>query len=238
MDNPSTYLDKHCVTTLLDGIVNELVVSAPSDPISFMINGLLREAVARNEEPALLARLHGLKYTLLSDQKDAMAVQSEKETLHAEVEKLKYRIAHLCQTLDTVEKGGVSGPVGVGAPVAAAVAAPPAVGGVPPGHTPFSWGAGIAGVAKHAPALDYAASAAAAASATSLALESFSKRVAVVKVVRSGESAAGSTVSVSGWARTIRMQKELAFVALNDGSCLASLQLVVDKKCFRTAFPA
>jgi asparaginyl-tRNA synthetase len=37
-------------------------------------------------------------------------------------------------------------------------------------------------------------------------------------------------VTVGGWARTVRVQGggKLAFVELNDGSCNASLQIVVD----------
>ena len=35
-------------------------------------------------------------------------------------------------------------------------------------------------------------------------------------------------VTVEGWVRTVRQGKGVAFLALNDGSCLASLQVVVD----------
>ncbi len=35
-------------------------------------------------------------------------------------------------------------------------------------------------------------------------------------------------LTVRGWVRTVRAQKELMFIALNDGSCLANLQIVVD----------
>jgi len=34
-----------------------------------------------------------------------------------------------------------------------------------------------------------------------------------------------------GWIRTIRKQKSFAFIELNDGSCLKSLQIIVDEKC-------
>ena len=37
---------------------------------------------------------------------------------------------------------------------------------------------------------------------------------------------AGAALQVAGWARTVRVGKEVLFVALNDGSCLASLQVV------------
>jgi asparaginyl-tRNA synthetase len=38
--------------------------------------------------------------------------------------------------------------------------------------------------------------------------------------------APGAELLVKGWVRTIRAGKEVAFIALNDGSCLASLQVV------------
>ncbi len=37
----------------------------------------------------------------------------------------------------------------------------------------------------------------------------------------------GSTLLVKGWVRTLRAGKEVAFLAVNDGSCMASLQIVV-----------
>ncbi len=44
---------------------------------------------------------------------------------------------------------------------------------------------------------------------------------------------AGVKVEVKGWVRTKRGNKEIAFIAVNDGSCVASIQIVVDK----TAIP-
>ncbi len=38
-------------------------------------------------------------------------------------------------------------------------------------------------------------------------------------------------VNVAGWVRTRRDAKEFSFLELNDGSCLASLQVVVDTQC-------
>ena len=42
---------------------------------------------------------------------------------------------------------------------------------------------------------------------------------------------------VCGWARTVRRGKDVAFIALNDGSCLANLQVVLTPElaCFETA---
>ncbi|MFA5515575.1 MAG: asparagine--tRNA ligase [Desulfuromonadales bacterium] len=39
---------------------------------------------------------------------------------------------------------------------------------------------------------------------------------------------AAAEITVKGWVRTIRRSKEVAFVALNDGSCFACLQIVLD----------
>ena len=48
------------------------------------------------------------------------------------------------------------------------------------------------------------------------------KRVAEVLAAQ----VAGGVYCVKGWVRTVRAGKEVAFIALNDGSCLASLQVV------------
>ena len=45
-----TYLEKHKVAATLNGIVNELASAMPGDPISFLINGLLKEAHARGQD--------------------------------------------------------------------------------------------------------------------------------------------------------------------------------------------
>ncbi|MCJ7544395.1 MAG: asparagine--tRNA ligase [Phycisphaerae bacterium] len=43
--------------------------------------------------------------------------------------------------------------------------------------------------------------------------------------------AAGSEITVGGWVRTVRTSKGgFSFITLNDGSCLASLQIVADEK--------
>ena len=48
--------------------------------------------------------------------------------------------------------------------------------------------------------------------------------------------AAGQTLTVEGWVRTIRKSKGIAFVELNDGSCLKDIQLVIDESspCFES----
>ncbi len=39
----------------------------------------------------------------------------------------------------------------------------------------------------------------------------------------------GETLTVQGWVRTKRDTKEIAFIALNDGSCLSNIQIIADK---------
>ena len=55
-------------------------------------------------------------------------------------------------------------------------------------------------------------------------------RTKVKQIVHAKEPSklVGATVSVSGWVRTVRDQKTFAFVELNDGSCLANLQIIAD----------
>lgn len=38
----------------------------------------------------------------------------------------------------------------------------------------------------------------------------------------------GQVVSVNGWVKTVRRQKRVSFLELNDGSCLQNLQVVSD----------
>ncbi|MCF6180327.1 MAG: asparagine--tRNA ligase [Geopsychrobacter sp.] len=52
------------------------------------------------------------------------------------------------------------------------------------------------------------------------------KRIAIKRLFQ--EEQAGQSVRVGGWVRSVRRGKEVAFIALNDGSCFASLQLVVE----------
>jgi asparaginyl-tRNA synthetase len=48
----------------------------------------------------------------------------------------------------------------------------------------------------------------------------------LIKAVLARETAGGD-VTVMGWARAVRAQKQVIFIQVNDGSCLANLQLVV-----------
>lgn len=44
----------------------------------------------------------------------------------------------------------------------------------------------------------------------------------------------GTAVHLKGWVRTVRTSKNVAFIALNDGSCLRNAQIVVDTNLFDT----
>jgi aspartyl/asparaginyl-tRNA synthetase/glutathione S-transferase len=62
--------------------------------------------------------------------------------------------------------------------------------------------------------------------------ERFSRnRERVKEVLAAGESLVGSTVVVKGWIKQLREADKgaIAFIELNDGSCMAGLQIVADK---------
>ncbi|MBO5331914.1 MAG: asparagine--tRNA ligase, partial [Alistipes sp.] len=52
----------------------------------------------------------------------------------------------------------------------------------------------------------------------------------IAEILKSG--AVGSDIVVKGWVRTKRGNKNVAFIALNDGSCVANIQIVVDLASF------
>ena len=52
------------------------------------------------------------------------------------------------------------------------------------------------------------------------------RRTKVVDVLKS--TAFGTTVNVKGWVRTHRSSKSVDFIALNDGSTINNVQVVVD----------
>ncbi len=54
------------------------------------------------------------------------------------------------------------------------------------------------------------------------------ERTKIAAVFAGGEALGGRTVTVAGWARTIRDMKTFGFVELNDGSCFRNLQIVLD----------
>ncbi len=53
------------------------------------------------------------------------------------------------------------------------------------------------------------------------------QKVRIIELLRLGSAGAGTTVTVAGWVRSVRVGKEVSFIALTDGSCQATLQLVV-----------
>lgn len=228
MSDVEAYLTKHGVTPMLNAIVNDLVREQPDDPISFLINGLLAEAGKAGQEPVLLQRLVELKKTLLTDQAEAVAAQVEKAKLATEVDKLSYRVKHLLKTMDDMESGGAAAPAGKPAASSTVSSISPAVTGIPLGHTSFSWAGGVQ-LAASAGGGSSAAPGGATGAADPLTKEAFSQRLSVVKIFKAGTTGVGREVCVSGWIRTVRLQKDLAFIALNDGSCMAALQLVVDR---------
>ena len=54
------------------------------------------------------------------------------------------------------------------------------------------------------------------------------ERIKIAAVYAGGAQLDGQTVTVCGWARTIRDMKTFGFIELNDGSCFRNLQVVMD----------
>ena len=54
------------------------------------------------------------------------------------------------------------------------------------------------------------------------------ERTQIARIFADQESFGGQTVTVMGWARTIRDMKTFGFIELNDGSCFKNLQVVLD----------
>ena len=55
------------------------------------------------------------------------------------------------------------------------------------------------------------------------------KEILRTKVKDLLQMSAGQEVLAKGWVRTKRGNKEIAFIALNDGSTIKNVQIVVDK---------
>lgn len=49
-----------------------------------------------------------------------------------------------------------------------------------------------------------------------------------IKDILSDETLIGKDMTVNGWIATERQQKNLLFIALNDGSCFGNLQIVIE----------
>mmetsp|Transcript_3086 Transcript_3086/g.13891 ORF Transcript_3086/g.13891 Transcript_3086/m.13891 type:complete len:637 (-) Transcript_3086:39-1949(-) len=54
------------------------------------------------------------------------------------------------------------------------------------------------------------------------------ERIAAIKGKDQGKSRVGDTVQLRGWVRTVRAQKDVAFIEVNDGSSLSGIQAVVN----------
>ena len=54
------------------------------------------------------------------------------------------------------------------------------------------------------------------------------ERMKIAAVYADGQQLDGQTLTVCGWARTIRDMKTFGFIELNDGSCFRNLQVVMD----------
>ncbi|CAD8171504.1 unnamed protein product [Paramecium octaurelia] len=52
----------------------------------------------------------------------------------------------------------------------------------------------------------------------------------IQELLNAGEGYIGQTVTVAGWARTVRDQKNLCFIELNDGTSFGGIQIVVEDK--------
>ncbi|MBR3685679.1 MAG: asparagine--tRNA ligase [Clostridia bacterium] len=55
------------------------------------------------------------------------------------------------------------------------------------------------------------------------------KHIDIKKVLNNGNDYLSGDLTVCGWVRTARDSKAVAFVELNDGTCLKNLQLIIDK---------
>ena len=59
------------------------------------------------------------------------------------------------------------------------------------------------------------------------------ERITIKEIFTSPESFADQTITVAGWARTIRASNAFGFIELNDGSYFSNLQVVFGVKNFR-----
>ena len=55
------------------------------------------------------------------------------------------------------------------------------------------------------------------------------KRTELKKIFQTPEQLGGKTVTVCGWAKTIRDSKSFGFIELNDGSYFKNCQIVFDR---------
>ena len=58
------------------------------------------------------------------------------------------------------------------------------------------------------------------------------QNIDISQILKNGSAYQGQHVTVAGWVRTARDSKTMAFLALNDGTSLKHLQIVIDKSKF------
>ncbi len=56
------------------------------------------------------------------------------------------------------------------------------------------------------------------------------KHIDIRKLFETAEQYVGKSVTVCGWVRTARDSKNVAFIELNDGTCLKNIQIIIDKE--------
>lgn len=64
------------------------------------------------------------------------------------------------------------------------------------------------------------------------------QHIDIIDILTDGKKYEGKSVTVAGWVRTARDSKTMAFIALNDGTSLKHLQLVIDKSKFDDSISA
>ena len=58
------------------------------------------------------------------------------------------------------------------------------------------------------------------------------QNIDIITILKEGQKFSGKSVNVCGWIRTARDSKTMAFLAINDGTSLKHLQIVIDKSKF------
>jgi len=57
----------------------------------------------------------------------------------------------------------------------------------------------------------------------------YSGRVRISRLWSSHEEFIDQEIKVGGWSKSVRGQKEMSFVTINDGSCFKNLQVIIEK---------
>lgn len=62
-----------------------------------------------------------------------------------------------------------------------------------------------------------------------VAAMTYGQRVRIARLHAGYEEFIDKKIRVGGWAKSVRAQKEMVFIELNDGSCFSSLQVIINK---------